>query len=62
MDKQFKVKFNSSSNTFKGIKFQKTNEILKETKMETSGKPVEDIYYDEVIFYDGGGVDGYGNT
>lgn len=38
MDKRFKVRFNSSSNTFNNIKFQKTDRILKETKMETGGK------------------------
>lgn len=60
MDKLFKVRFNSSSNAFNNIKFQKTDRILKETKMETGGKSSEDIYYDEIIFYDGGGVEGYG--
>ena len=30
-----------------------------ETKM-SSEVPVEDVYYDEIVFYDGGGVCGYG--
>lgn len=45
-DRFFKVKFNTDK-TFK-IKFENT--------------PTEqDIYYDEVIYYDGGNVEGYGD-
>ena len=62
MDREFKIQFNSSSNSFSNIKFQKIGGILKDTKMDSNGKPNQDIYYDEVIYYDGGGVEGYGNN
>ena len=32
-----------------------------ETKTDINNQPVEDTYYDEIIYYDGGGVDGYGD-
>ena len=32
-----------------------------ETKTDINNQPVEDLYYDEVIYYDGGGVEGYGH-
>ena len=31
-----------------------------ETKSEINNTPTEDDWYDEIIFYDGGGVEGYG--
>ena len=60
-DKTFKVKLNSSSDLFSKVRFQKTNTTLNTIKMDIGGKPAEDLYYDEIIYYDGGGVEGYGN-
>lgn len=59
MEKVFKTVFNSSQNNYSKIKFKKTSTIM-DTKMNMSSKP-EEIYYDEIIIYDGGGVDGYGD-
>ena len=58
-DRSFKVKFNSSDNSFSKVKFNKTQNTFK-PKAEIT--PVEeDIYYDAVIYYDGGDVNGYGD-
>ncbi len=35
--------------------------IIEDTKFEPNTTIPEDVYYDEVIYYDGGGVDGYGD-
>lgn len=59
MEKVFKTVFNSSHNNYSKIKFKKTSTII-DTKINMSSKP-EEIYYDDVIIYDGGGVDGYGD-
>ena len=59
MEKVFKTVFNSSQNNYSKIKFTKTSTIM-DTKMNMNSKP-EEIYYDDVIIYDGGGVDGYGD-
>jgi hypothetical protein len=49
------VEFNSNSiNTSTTVSSDKI-----ETKTDMNNQPTN-IYYDEVIFYDGGGVDGYG--
>ena len=58
MEKVFKTVFNSSQNNYSKIKFTKTSTVI-DTKMDINSKP-EEIYYDDVIIYDGGGVDGYG--
>ena len=59
-DRSFRVKFNSSNNSFSKIKFNKTQNTFK-PKAEVT--PVEqDIYYDEIIYYDGGDVYGYGDS
>ena len=56
-DRFFKVRFNTNK-AFKP-KFDKTESHFK-PKAEVT--PVEqDIYYDEVIYYDGGNVKGYGD-
>lgn len=58
--RETKVKFNPSGSFYNSIKFQRTNRTFK-PKAEVS--PVEqDIYYDEVIYYDGGDVKGYGDS
>ena len=58
--KGMRVKFNTSTNTYSKIKFNKTNNTFK-PKAEVT--PVEeDIYYDEIVYYDGGDVRGYGDN
>ena len=59
-DRSFKVQFNTSGNTYSKIKFSRTTNNFK-PKAEVT--PTEqDIYYDEIIYYDGGGVHGYGDN
>ena len=59
-DRSFKVKFNTSNNSFSKLKFNKTQNTFK-PKAEVT--PVEeDIYYDEIVYYDGGDVYGYGDS
>lgn len=57
MEKVFKTVFNSNQD-FK-VKLHKTSTVL-ENKININNTKPEDIYYDEVIIYDGGGVEGYG--
>ena len=58
--KGMRVKFNTSTNTYSKVKFNKTNNTFK-PKAEVT--PVEeDIYYDEIVYYDGGDVRGYGDN
>lgn len=57
MEKVFKTVFNSNQD-FK-VKLHKTSTVL-ENKIDINNTKPEDVYYDEVIIYDGGGVDGYG--
>ena len=58
-DRSFKVQFNTSGNTYSKIKFNRTANNFK-PKAEVT--PTEqDIYYDEIIYYDGGDVHGYGD-
>lgn len=54
----FKVQFNSSKQSFKPKFSQKSIDV--KPKVEPKAESIEDIYYDEVVFYDGGGVEGYG--
>ena len=57
-DRSFKMKFNSSNNSYSNIKFNKTSNDF-QPKAEVT--PTEqNIYYDEVVYYDGGDVNGYG--
>lgn len=59
-DRSFKVQFNSSKNVYSKLKFNRTSNNF-EPKAEVT--PTEqDIYYDEVIYYDGGDVNGYGDS
>lgn len=59
-DRTFKVKFSSSNNTYSKLNFNKTNSTFK-PKAEITPTDKE-IYYDEVIYYDGGDVYGYGDN
>lgn len=54
----FKMKFNTSNNDFGKMKM-KTSNIDIDSNFEPTDKP-DEVYYDEIIDYDGGGVDGYG--
>jgi len=56
----FKTQFNSSEQSFKSKFSQKPIET--KPQVEPKAESVEDVYYDEIVFYDGGGVDGYGNS
>ena len=67
-DMEFKVTLNSQNQSVP-IQFQKnkteidTSTQFNSNVVESSGQvnnSPEDGYYDEVIFYDGGGVEGYG--
>lgn len=61
MDKTIKVPFNSSSTKFTKIKFEKTSSEFSNFKAEVNNSAPQDIYYDEIVYYDGGGVEGYGD-
>lgn len=57
-DKNFEVKFSSSTNTIQSK--ANLNDTSYTFKPEAKVTPTEeDIYYDEIIYYDGGGVDGW---
>ena len=59
IDRTFKTKFSSSGNLFSKLKFNRTDNVF---RPKTSVNPVDkDIYYDEVVYYDGGDVIGYGD-
>ena len=59
-DRSFKVQFNSSGNIYKKLNFNRTSNNF-QPKAEVT--PTEqDIYYDEIIYYDGGDVHGYGDS
>lgn len=52
------VQFEKSQSSFSTSIDKSDNSI--DAKSDLNNKPEEDTWYDEVIFYDGGGVDGYG--
>ena len=54
----FKVKLNSGNSQSLKVKLNKVDSTF-DVKGEFNSKPTEDIYYDEIIYYDGGGVDGW---
>ena len=49
------INFDNQNITVKSKESQNNFEV----KADVNNAPVEDIYYDEIIFYDGGGVDGW---
>lgn len=59
-DRSFKVQFNSSNNTYSKIGFNRTSNNFKPKAEVTPAE--QDIYYDEIIYYDGGDVYGYGDS
>lgn len=57
-DKNFEVRFNTSNNSLNSkANFSDTSNTFKPKAEVTPTE--EDIYYDEIIYYDGGGVDGW---
>lgn len=52
------VQFEKSQSSFNTPIDKSDNSI--DAKSDLNNKPEEDTWYDEIIFYDGGGVDGYG--
>lgn len=59
-DRSFKVQFNSSNNVYSKLKFNRTSNNFKPKAEVTPTE--EDICYDEIIYYDGGDVHGYGDS
>ncbi len=57
MEKVFKTVLNSSKKF--NVKLHKTSTVL-DNKINVNNTQPEDVYYDEVVIYDGGGVEGYG--
>lgn len=60
MEKVFKTVFNSNKTNFSQIKWNKTSSTLDSITIHAGDSKPEEIYYDEVVYYDGGGIDGYG--
>ena len=60
VDRSFKMQFNTSSNIYSNLKFSRTSNSFKPKAEVTPAE--QDIYYDEVIYYDGGDVHGYGDS
>ena len=59
VDRSLKINFSTQNKEFTNLHFTKTNSNL---DVSTSVRPTdEDIYYDEIVYYDGGGVEGYGD-
>lgn len=66
----FKVKLEKSSSAM-SVQFDKNQSSFKtsidkidnsiNTKSDLNNSPEPDTWYDEIIYYDGGGVEGYGD-
>lgn len=58
-DRSMKIKFSTQNQRYDNLHFSKTTSDF---DMSTNVRPTdEDIYYDEIVYYDGGGVEGYGD-
>ena len=57
-DMTFKVKFISNNSEPMKVKMNKIDQTM--TIGGNFNTNTEDLYYDEIIYYDGGGVEGYG--
>lgn len=57
IDNIVEAKVDSDSSTF-ASSFNKTNSSFN-TNLETRDQSVKDLYYDEIVYYDGGDVNGY---
>ena len=58
-DGSFKVKFNQKSRMMK-VGFNASETVYDDFKADMGTCKDKDIYYDEIIYYDGGDVEGYG--
>ena len=54
------VNFNKQD-SFLPTDLNDSSSLIDDMRFEPSASKPEDIYYDEIIYYDGGGVDGYGD-
>lgn len=54
-----KTKLDDSQSTFKTKVDNKDNSV--HAKSDINNSPEPDTWYDEIIYYDGGGVEGYGD-
>lgn len=59
-DRRFNVSFNSSIQQNMKVKLNKVDSNV-DININTSKVETGDTYYDEIIYYDGGGVEGYGD-
>lgn len=59
IEKFIKVEFNSSNNLYSKVGF---NKVENNFDVNTSVTSDEEVYYDGVIYYDGGDVKGYGDS
>ena len=57
-DRIFKIKLNTSKSKPMKVQLNKTSSDL-DNRMDTNA-PAEETYFDDIIIYDGGDVDGYG--
>lgn len=55
----FSVKFNAQSQSFTPVFTKQISNFNTDVKPKVNS--TEEIYYDEIVIYDGGGVEGYGN-
>ena len=58
-DGPVKVEFNKSESSFRAPVDKTDNSIY--AKSDVNNSPEPDTWYDEIIYYDGGGVEGYGD-
>ena len=58
-DGSFKVKFNQKNRMMK-VGFNASEAVYDDFKANMGCCKDEDIYYDEIVYYDGGDVEGYG--
>ena len=61
MNNAYKTSFqiNAKKKNYSKLKFEKTDSSFKiKSALDSTDK---EIYYDEIIYYDGGGVHGYGD-
>jgi len=60
IDRNFIIQFNTINNMYSKLRFSRSSNTF---KPKTEVTPTEqDIYHDEIIYYDGGDVYGYGDS
>lgn len=59
-ERTFKVKLLSQNSTPMKVKLTKSDSTVDVKGDFSTGTPKDEVYYDEVIYYDGGGAEGYG--